>query len=52
MKTSIPYYLLTFLILPGLIQGGAHPFVFIVIIYAVFPILDEIFSFDERNPNT
>jgi hypothetical protein len=28
------------------------PFVFIAIVYAVFPFLDEFFSLDERNPST
>jgi len=51
MKTSLPYYLLAVLSLLGLLLDDADPFPFIVLIYAGFPIIDEIFSFDERNPD-
>jgi hypothetical protein len=51
MKTSLPYYLLAILALAGLPFKLPNPFPFIAIVYAGFPILDEIFSLDERNPD-
>ena len=52
LKTSLPYYLLPALILRFIIGSMAdESFGMIAIIYAALPILDEIFSLDERNPN-
>lgn len=50
LNSTIPYYLLTLLPASGLLSDKPNPFIFIAIIYAVFPLLDEIFSLDERNP--
>jgi hypothetical protein len=33
------------------IAGNANPYIFVAIIYAFFPLLDEIFSLDGRNPS-
>lgn len=51
LKTSLPYYLLTVLPMLNLFNLSPNPYVFIAITYAVFPLLDEIFSLDERNPS-
>jgi hypothetical protein len=51
MKSSIPYYFLAFLSLIGTIQENADPFLFIAIVYAGLPLIDEIFSLDVRNPD-
>ena len=52
LKTSIPYYILTLLPTIGLLIERPNPYIFIAISYSVFPILDEIFSFDSRNPTS
>lgn len=51
MKTSLPYYIIAIMTVVGLPIKLPNPFPFIAIIYAGFPILDEIFSLDERNPD-
>lgn len=51
MKTSLPYYTLAVLTFLGLATDNPNPFPFIAIIYAGFPILDQFFTFDNRNPN-
>ncbi len=51
LHSTAPYYLLTILPAAGLIGDKPNPYLFIAIIYAVFPLLDEIFSLDERNPS-
>jgi hypothetical protein len=35
----------------GLFVDYPNPYIFIAITYAGFPLLDEIFSFDSRNPS-
>lgn len=51
LMTSIPYYILALTMGAGLLLEDPNPFLFIAIIYAVFPLLDEMFSLDSRNPN-
>ncbi len=51
LNSTIPYYLLALLSLSGLLFERPNPYPFIVIIYAIFPLLDEFFSLDERNPS-
>jgi hypothetical protein len=50
MRSSIPYYLLAAITFAGIFKMGSNPYVFIVIIYAILPLLDEILSLDWRNP--
>jgi hypothetical protein len=50
LHSTIPYYLLALLPAAG-IAGNANPYIFVAIIYAFFPLLDEIFSLDGRNPS-
>jgi alkane 1-monooxygenase len=52
LKTSIPYYILTLLPALGLFVERPNPYIFIAISYAAFPLLDELFSFDSRNPTS
>ncbi len=58
INSSLPYYTLPLLLAAGLLTMSdfdslsLKPFVFIAIVYAVFPFLDEFFSLDERNPST
>jgi hypothetical protein len=42
---------LTLLPLAGVTVDNPNPYPFIVIVYAIFPLLDEFFSLDERNPS-
>lgn len=51
INSTIPYYVLALLSLSGVMLEKPNPYPFIVIIYAVFPLLDEFFSLDERNPS-
>ena len=51
LMTSLPYYVLALLALGGLSNNNPQAFLFITIVYAGFPILDEIFSLDDRNPS-
>lgn len=51
MKSSWPYYLLTLIPFIGFISDHPNPYIFIAMTYAGFPILDEIFSLDSRNPS-
>jgi hypothetical protein len=51
LKNSLPYYVLAFLTFSGLTMKNLNPFPYIAIVYALFPILDEVFSLDERNPD-
>lgn len=48
--TSFPYYLLALIIISGIFTMEKHAFVFIVIIYSILPVLDEVLSMDWRNP--
>lgn len=57
MMSSLPYYTLALLTASALFTtfgdpqaSKFKPFLFISIVYAIFPILDELFSLDERNP--
>jgi len=40
MKSSLPYYLLALITFMGIFIMGGNPFLFIVIIYAILPLLD------------
>ncbi len=51
MKSSLPYYLLALITFMGIFIMGGNPFLFIVIIYAILPLLDQVISLDWRNPN-
>ena len=51
LHSTIPYYLLTLLPLAGISAENPNPYPFIVIVYAIFPLLDEFFSLDEKNPS-
>jgi hypothetical protein len=51
MKTSVPYYFLALLTATGFMMETPNPFAFIAIVYSALPILDEVFSLDERNPS-
>jgi|688.fasta_scaffold1098265_2 hypothetical protein len=51
IHSTIPYYLLALLLAAGIASSNPNPYIFIAIIYALFPLLDEIFSLDERNPS-
>lgn len=50
--SSIPYYTLTFVIIIGLsiYDHTKNPFILLLIIYGIFPIVDEILTLDTRNP--
>ena len=48
--TSIPYYILAAITIAGYFSISAHAFIFIIIIYAILPLLDEVLSLDWRNP--
>ena len=50
LMSSLPYYILAVITSAGFFCIEYHSFIFIIIIYAVLPILDEIISFDWRNP--
>lgn len=51
MNSTIPYYLLTILPATAIFIRIPNPCIYIALIYAVFPLLDEIFSLDSKNPN-
>lgn len=51
MMSSLPYYTLALLVSFGLFKGDADPFLLIAIVYSAFPVLDELFAYDERNPS-
>jgi hypothetical protein len=50
LMTSFPYYLLALITIAGYFFIENHSFIFIFVIYALLPILDEIISLDWRNP--
>jgi hypothetical protein len=50
MKTSLPYYLLFSIALLAYFIIASHSWLLIVIIYAVIPLIDEIFIDDAKNP--
>jgi len=50
MRSCIPYYLLAAITFCGIFSIGTSPFVFIVVIYAVLPMLDEVLNLDWKNP--
>ncbi len=53
INSSLPYYIIGVLSAAvGLILNptNSDPFLFIWNLYVVFPLLDEIFRLDERNP--
>ncbi len=51
LMTSFPYYLLAALTLAGCVALEDHAFIFIIIIYSIVPLLDEILSLDWKNPS-
>lgn len=51
MDSSLQYYVLSVLSIIALFVDQPNPYVLIVIGYAGLALLDEIFSFDTRNPN-
>jgi apolipoprotein N-acyltransferase len=51
LHSTIPYYLLALLPAAGIAASNPNPYIFVAIIYALFPLLDEIFSLDGRNPS-
>jgi alkane 1-monooxygenase len=54
--SSLPYYTMALLSTISLFSTWSSyskiAFVLIAVVYALFPILDELFSLDERNPTT
>lgn len=54
IMSSLPYYTLSLLSMISLFSTWSSyskiAFVLIAVVYALFPILDEVFSLDERNP--
>lgn len=49
--TSIPYYSFAGSLLLGCFLALDYPWFFIAFIYAIVPLLDEIFSHDYCNPD-
>lgn len=51
MDSTLPYYMLT--VIPAIVffVDRPNPYILIAIGYSVLALLDEIFSFDTRNPN-
>ena len=50
MFNTLPYYLFV-IILAGTSYGGIETgYTFLLIVYGILPLLDEFFSFDQRNP--
>lgn len=50
LMNSTPYYLLSAIILLALSLLWNHAWALIVIVYAVLPLFDELFTQDLRNP--
>lgn len=50
INSSIPYYTLALLSTIGIVAKQPNPFVLIAIVYTFFPLIDEIFILDLRNP--
>ncbi len=51
IHSPLPYYILAALTAYGLFQQKVQAFFLIALVYSGFPLLDEIFSLDERNPS-
>lgn len=51
MDSSLPYYMLTLLSIAVLLIDRPNPYVLILVGYSALAFLDEIFSFDTRNPS-
>ncbi len=51
LMTSIPYYFLLAITLAGYFALENHAFIFIIIIYSIIPLLDEVLSLDCINPS-
>ena len=51
IHSCLPYYTLALVTAFGLFQNKPDPFILMALVYTAFPLLDEIFSLDERNPN-
>ena len=51
MDSTLPYYMLT--VIPAIVffVDRPNPYVLIAIAYSLLALLDEIFSFDTRNPS-
>ena len=56
IMSSLPYYTLALLTSIGLFsnfkQNTSLGFILMAVAYALFPIFDELFSLDERNPTS
>ena len=52
MNTTVPYYTLFILSIIGYLTISFNPFIIVVATYALFPLLDEIFCLDVRNPDS
>lgn len=50
LMTTLPYYLLPAIILAGSFALEHNAFIFIVIVYSIVPLLDEVISMDWVNP--
>lgn len=50
LMSTIPYYLLAAITLAGIFSMEHHAFIFIIIIYSILPLLDEVLSMDWVNP--
>jgi len=50
LMNSAPYYLLAFIISIAIALIWNHAWTLMVIIYAILPLFDEIFTQDTRNP--
>lgn len=51
MDSSVPYYMLTFISIAGLIVDRPNPYLLIVVAYVGIALLDEILALDTRNPS-
>lgn len=51
MKSPLPYYMVSALILIALPLELPNPFPFLAVLYAGFPLLDELFGVDQTNPD-
>jgi len=50
VMSTLPYYLLPAIILAGSFALEHNAFIFIIIVYSVVPLLDEVISMDWINP--
>ena len=50
MFNTLPYYLFAILLTTAVYGGIDNGFTFLFVAYGFIPLLDEFFSFDQRNP--